>query len=812
MEPLYLRSLRGGVNQTDPPSSLDNDQTTVAQNLDFDQAFLGAKRQGSSILTFSGLNLSGTATGLDAIVGLHRFMPTDDAGDAQLVIEAVTPSGAYGAGAETFNFFFAQEPEGFTTLYAAAVIANSPADAQSLHGKMFLTIAHSGVTAGGIDDRLYVYDPDTTGLTILESGVGNTTFDAIRKTGVWEPAAPTVADEGSGSFTTTRYYRVRGVVQVSGVTTVRSEPSDSVSLAPSGSGAGARVTRPAYMEGTHWEVETSLDDVLFYRLTTVVITTSTYDDEAAAATVGDDATLLSDDIGDYTVMYAARYVAADEDRLLIAGALYQPDLRSRVSWTPVNAAAGVGNDERLENDTDPFTDLDGFDGGAISGMDGPINAFMWVLKDSHIYKLVRTGSRAQAYIALTVTKANGAVPNSLISGLDQSGNAALFFLDPRIGPMLIGTDGLKTMGEDIRQGTWATFNPSAGFPCHGLFYSTRQQVWWWIATAGADSPNLKIVVDVKEFTEDRKGYRKGWGTHTGTVQECKTSVLFADNLRTVASGEAYTKKLKPFFGTVNPIGVTATAGYAQKVGSYTGNGTSQSITGLGWLPKLVLIAPIDLAAAISSNSRGGAFATVDMDDGDSVIRAAAPAVITTGIESLDADGFSVGAHDSVNKSGITYHYVAFYDLNALYLKTGTYTGDGLDARDVVIATGFQPDFLWIMGVDAGASAGGIIRQTDMAGDYSVKLNSSATVTDLIQAMNSNGFELGTAAAVNASGATFYYMAWQDDASLRLAALMKIGKITGTGAGQSVIGVGFLPEWVMSTGPTTFGGVFKTPDM
>jgi hypothetical protein len=64
----------------------------------------------------------------------------------------------------------------------------------------------------------------------------------------------------------------------------------------------------------------------------------------------------------------------------------------------------------------------------------------------------------------------------------------------------------------------------------------------------------------------------------------------------------------------------------------------------------------------------------------------------------------------------------------------------------------------------GASANGVIRQSGMVGDYSIKLNSSTTVTDLIQGMTADGFQIGLSAPVNASGETFYYVAFKDDLS------------------------------------------------
>src|SRR5690606_12080238 len=131
------------------------------------------------------------------------------------------------------------------------------------------------------------------------------------------------------------------------------------------------------------------------------------------------------------------------DRLLMAGAWEQPQLESRVSWTPVFAGPGAGNDERLEEDTDPFLDLDGQSGGGLTAFAGPINGYHYAFKRKRIYKLIRTYARAQAYQALPVTDAFGALPRSTIKGVDPSGRACLYFLDPDLGPCRITVQGIE---------------------------------------------------------------------------------------------------------------------------------------------------------------------------------------------------------------------------------------------------------------------------------------------------------------------------------------------------------------------------------
>src|SRR5690606_5003066 len=103
-------------------------------------------------------------------------------------------------------------------------------------------------------------------------------------------------------------------VQSVGTTLRRSEPSASQSFTPSGSGTAARVTKPATIsEGeTHWEIEASTDNVNFYVIATQAVGTTTYNDSADPDTYSDNP--LSEDIGDYTLLWSAKFLSVDEDR------------------------------------------------------------------------------------------------------------------------------------------------------------------------------------------------------------------------------------------------------------------------------------------------------------------------------------------------------------------------------------------------------------------------------------------------------------------------------------------------------------------
>jgi len=115
----------------------------------------------------------------------------------------------------------------------------------------------------------------------------------------------------------------------------------------------------------------------------------------------------------------------------------------------------------------------------------------------------------------------------------------------------------------------------------------------------------------------------------------------------------------------------------------------------------------------------------------------------------------------------------------LYFQTKIYTGNGADNRDIALdgSVDMQPDWLWIKKRSAAASH----RLVDSVRGSSKLLFSDqnyAEVTDAneVQAFNSNGFQLGTDAAVNENGQTFVAWNWKAGTSFTNDA-------SGTGIGS-----------------------------
>ena len=519
MEDLLIRSLRGGMNNSDPAIALDNDQSVLAQNVEFIDSMLGERRRGSDAIDLTSSNVGSR----DQITFLYRHLPTADETAAELWAVGLTGTATLSVSRKT-------------TAWTNPTVSDTPLltgfapfqwAAQSLHGKLFFAY-DSNV------DRLHVWDGTS-----------------MRRVGLTEPAAPTGANDGGvGTFAGTRYYRVRYTVQASSVTILRSEPSDVLTFSPNGNDTGVVVTKPTTIsEGeTHWELEASTDNVNFFRIATTAVGTGTSTDTTDFNTGYAAAGTLSEDVGDYALIPSGRYLVADEDRLIIAGSWEDTAQGSRVRWTPVFGASGVGNDERLETDTDPFIDLDGFDGGAITGMSTPMMGSIFVFKQNHIYKLVRSGRRRQAYDAILYTDKRGAVHGSVTEGLDNAGRPCIYFLDPGVGPCRLGVGGIRSCGADIRA-TFETVNLDATkVVSASVYYPRKRQVHWWIATASSNVPDTHMVLQTNETRDVEDGEtRRGWALWTGPSAGALTACLFADN---IDAGIARSRDLAPFIGIV----------------------------------------------------------------------------------------------------------------------------------------------------------------------------------------------------------------------------------------------------------------------
>lgn len=482
MPDLTIDSLRGGMNDEDPPHAIADDQAVRARNVEFWNATVGERRLGTVNVDLTSASL----TDRTGIVYLGSHLPASAALSAsELWAMGATIGGAVDVARRVAGTWSTVAP-------VDAFLNTSPAvfniRSLSYRGKNFFF----GRTAV---DRMHVWD----GTSLRRAGLQRTI------------TAPTAADSGApGGLSTTmigvRTYRVRFTRQVTGTTVLRSEPSNELAFTPVGTDDGVIVTRPTAPgeTETHWELEAKTATGNWYRIATTVLATTTYTDHTYV--IGDYANgTLSEDIGDYTLMQSAKYGIIDQDRLVLYNMVEDVTRGSMLTWTvAAGVTTGVGNDERIPDDTDNRLDLGSRDGGDGTGLSSAIQGSFYAFKWSEIIKVQRRSEVTRAYEAISLGKGKGAIDGSVVMGVDARGNPAAYFLDPSTGPACISSSGVQTIRGLAT--TWKSVNTAAAkVAAQGHYYPDKKQIKWWVATGVSDTPLMMIVVQTDQLRNDKGG-------------------------------------------------------------------------------------------------------------------------------------------------------------------------------------------------------------------------------------------------------------------------------------------------------------------
>lgn len=240
-----------------------------------------------------------------------------------------------------------------------------------------------------------------------------------------------------------------------------------------------------------------------------------------------------------------------------------------------------------------------------------------------------------------------------------------------------------------------------------------------------------------------------------------------------------------------------------KVGTYTGDATdNRPITGIGFQPDFVLIKSnsTQLAAYRFANQVGDLAFNCGHNPG------AAAANI---IQSIDSGGFTIGTDATVNTNTVVYYYIAIKDSGGGDFKVGTYTGNGVDDRNIT-GVGFQPDWVFIKG-NSAANTEPVIRDSEDVGDTTHFMFNATMQSNQIQSLIADGFQIGTAAQVNTNLTVYYYVAFKERGGTT-----SVNAYVGDGSDdRSITGTGFQPEVVFIANDTSQAAdivPFRTQDM
>lgn len=195
------------------------------------------------------------------------------------------------------------------------------------------------------------------------------------------------------------------------------------------------------------------------------------------------------------------------------------------------------------------------------------------------------------------------------------------------------------------------------------------------------------------------------------------------------------------------------------IGKYIGNaqGTGKVIDHLGIAPSMVVasrdtgaFAPVWRSSTMSDNNAAFFTATVNSSDG-------------TVFKTLNSDGFTTGLSTSIDVAAVNTTFFAF-KTGATTFKVGSYAGTGISQS--ITSMGFSPDYVWTKR-DIATAVGGVHRSSDsnISGANAQYFLATANASNLITALGSDDFTVGTANDVNvAGGGTYYYAAWNSTTS------------------------------------------------
>lgn len=243
------------------------------------------------------------------------------------------------------------------------------------------------------------------------------------------------------------------------------------------------------------------------------------------------------------------------------------------------------------------------------------------------------------------------------------------------------------------------------------------------------------------------------------------------------------------------------------VGTYTGNGVSPRLITTGFQPNYVMtkIATNTTAANFRTSSMGaniGNYFTTTAQN-------ATGALYTT----LAANGFNVGATNNTNTQ--TFYYVAFKAVAGV-MAVGTYAGNATDNRNIAgFGGGATPNLVMVKNANS-ATAGNrnpVMSTSQHYGDHASYMSTAtANAVDMIQVLQTDGFQVGLSNLTNQTGNTIYWVAWGGAAAPPAGSgtfQMATGTYTGNGAVRTISGIGLDPDLVIIKANTAQQGVFRT---
>ncbi len=182
------------------------------------------------------------------------------------------------------------------------------------------------------------------------------------------------------------------------------------------------------------------------------------------------------------------------------------------------------------------------------------------------------------------------------------------------------------------------------------------------------------------------------------------------------------------------------------VGTYTGDGTDNHWVTVGlYQPDAVLI--------MGEDSWVPWFRHIDMPN-DASTPLIGGGLTSGGINGLYFGGFTVSGDVEVNSSGTPYHYIS-WQASPNLVTAESYLGDGQDNREL---GGLDQAPSYVL-IKSAANEHGQHRMDSVVGPDSPTFDPTDFQADRIQALGTDGFQLGSHNTINENGETFYYVSF-----------------------------------------------------
>jgi hypothetical protein len=223
--------------------------------------------------------------------------------------------------------------------------------------------------------------------------------------------------------------------------------------------------------------------------------------------------------------------------------------------------------------------------------------------------------------------------------------------------------------------------------------------------------------------------------------------------------------------------------------TYTGNGTSQTISGLRFQPDFVWIKGRSGATDHALyDAQRGVQKRLESNTTDAEVSS------DNGVTAFNSDGFSIGSLAQVNTNGATYVAWCWKEGPTQGFDIVTYTGTGV-ARTVAHNLGVAPKMVIVKRRDI--SSNWVVWHGTFTGLQYLNLESTAAVGSLASVWNStvptsSVFSLGTDVAVNGNGGNLVAYLFA-----AVSGYSAFGSYTGNGSADGpMVFTGFQPRFVM----------------